>query len=137
MGIDASWPLQRVILTALSHDKKIVSFLGSPARIYDGPVEEEVYPYVKCGENRVKAWQSATFDGQEHELNFNLWSREGGYGQSKEIAAAIIERLHDADLKIPGHALVDLQFESSETRLVEENETYHCRLVFKGLTVSD
>ena len=52
-------------------------------------------------------------------------------------ASALIDELHNSDFPIPGHALVDLQFESSLTRFVESRRLYHCTVTFKGLTVSD
>ena len=89
------------------------------------------------GDSKATVWSSATFDGQEHILTFHLWTDKGGSTRSKEIAGAVIDRLHNADFPIPGHALVDMQFESSETRYKEESDLFHCRLTFKGLTVSD
>ncbi|HXV73159.1 MAG TPA: DUF3168 domain-containing protein, partial [Sphingomonadales bacterium] len=82
-------------------------------------------------------WSSATFDGQEHRLTFDLWTGQGGSAEAKKVAGCIIDRLHDADFPVPGHALVDLQFSSSETRYLEEEGLFLTHLVFTALTVSD
>ena len=87
--------------------------------------------------NDARAWSSATFDGQEHELAFDLWTSGGGSAESKEIAGAIIDRLHNADFPVTGHALVDLQFSNSETRYLQEKGVFQCHLRFRALTVND
>lgn len=137
MGTDASWPLQQAILDRLKSSKAICTHLGMPPAILDQGEAGEGYPFLRLGASRAKAWHSATFDGQEHEIIMHLWNRDGGSNRSKEMAAALVDELHDADFPVPGHALVDLQFDSSETRFSEPEAAYHCQLTFKGLTVSD
>jgi len=63
-------------------------------------------------------------------------------GQSADVelgalAAAVTERLHDADLPLPGHALIELQFERSESRFLDEDDIAACQMVFRALTVED
>lgn len=153
MGADAAWPLHKAISTTLAESKKLQSYLGNPLRLSDSHTPETPLPRLAFGDSRSRAWQSATFDGQEHEITLHLWSSPDDADQSRKIAGVIINLLHDADLPVPGHALVDLQFESSETRYISgENNgalapggtsgpageaAYHCLLTFKGLTVSD
>lgn len=137
MTKDATYPLHRGLVEHLKKGKEIHRHLGAPPRIYDSPAGRDVTPRLEFGECRARAWSSATFDGQEHDIVFNLYTGEGGAAASKEAAGAIIDRLHNADFPVPGHALVDLQFESSETRFHGQGEGAHCRLAFRALTVSD
>lgn len=145
MGTDAAWPLHKAISTCLVSSEELQVLLGNPLPLFDGQPGDGPLPRLVFGDSRSRAWQSATFDGQEHEITLHLWSPPGDAGQSRKIAGEIINLLHDADLPVPGHALVDMQFESSETRqLLGEGEcndagegVYHCLLSFKGLTVSD
>ncbi|MCG8505489.1 MAG: DUF3168 domain-containing protein [Sphingomonadales bacterium] len=137
MTTDASWPLQRSVHGALATCEALQPFLGDPPRILLRPCKETAFPHVTFGDSRSKTWSSATFDGQEHEMVLDIWSDQDAAADVKQIAAIVIERLHNADLPIPGHALVDLQFESSETRLWQEKRLEHCRLEFSALTVSD
>lgn len=137
MGADASWPLQQGILKHLKTSKSLQDHLGKPPRIFDQTEKRGIYPELLMGNSKAKAWSSATFDGQEHDLTFHLWTAEEGSAGAKKIAGSIIDRLHDADFPVPGHALVDMQFSSSETRYLEDKGLFHCRLVFKALTVSD
>lgn len=137
MSADATWPLQKGLLEHLKSDLSLKKHLSDPARIYDQQEKGEGYPKLTLGDSLAKAWSSATFDGQEHEITLHLWTSEGGSRASKEVAGLVIDRLHNADFPVPGHALVDLQFASSETRYKEEQGLFHCRLAFKALTVSD
>ncbi len=166
MGADAAWPLHKAISTVLAESTELRGFLGNPIRLTDGGLSDGFapdapMPRLAFGDSRSRAWQSATFDGQEHEITLHLWSPPGDANQSRQIAAAIINLLHDADLPVPGHALVDMQFESSETRhlagtkresgpgdgaavagetdngATADQGACHCLLTFKGLTVSD
>ena len=137
MGTDADWPLQRAVLDALRRDQAVRSHLGDPPRILDRPDPAADLPLLIYGAGRSRSWHSATFDGQEHDIVLDLRSGAGGSGRVREIAASIIDVLHDADLPLPGHALIDLQFEESETRFEEADGSYRCKLRFKGLTVAD
>lgn len=137
MGADASLPLQQGILLHLKSCKSLKAHLGDPPRISDQTEKTGVYPELLLGDSFAKAWSSATFEGQEHDLRLNLWTADGGSAAAKKIAGAVIDRLHDADFPVKGHALVDLQFASSETRYLEERGLFHCHLAFKVLTVSD
>lgn len=149
MGTDAAWPLHKAVMTVLAESSELQIYLGNPPRVFDGYVVDASMPHLAFGDNRSRAWQSATFDGQEHEITLHLWSPPDDAEQSRRIAGVIINLLHDADLPVPGHALVDMQFESSETRYLASNgcaggsegdngdQACHCLLTFKGLTVSD
>ena len=146
MGVDATWPLQQGLLKYLEQDLSLKKHLGKNVKIFDQneipgknsqSSDKAGFPKVILGDNFSKAWSSATFEGQEHDLTLHLWTNEGGSPASKKIAGVIIDRLHNADFPVPGHALVDLQFASSETRYREDLGRFHCRLQFKALTVSD
>jgi len=137
MSADATWPLQTGLFSHLRSDLSLKQHLGDPPKIFDQQEQAEGYPRLVWGDSKAKTWSSATFDGQEHEVTMHLWTSDGGSAASKEVAGALIDRLHNADFPVTGHALVDMQFASSETRYKEERGLFHCRLTFKALTVSD
>lgn len=137
MRADATWPLQQGLLSHLKSSKSIKDHLGKPPRIFEQNEKTGTYPELILGNSETKTWASATFDGQEHVLTFHLWTEQGGSAAAKKVAGAIIDRLHDADFPVKGHALVDLQFQSSETRYMQEKGLFHSNLRFKALTVSD
>lgn len=137
MGADASWPLEQGLLHHLKNCLSIKKHLGNPPRVITQGEKSGNFPELVMGDSTAKAWSSATFDGQEHRLTFDLWTSGGGSAEAKKVAGAVIDRLHDADFPVPGHALVDLQFASSETRYLEEEGVFLTRLAFTALTVSD
>jgi len=137
MSADATWPLQKGLFSHLRNDLSLKKHLSDPPRVFDQQEQADGFPRLVWGDSFAKVWSSATFDGQEHEIILNLWTCDGGSAVSKEIAGAVIDRLHNADFPVTGHALVDMQFSSSETRYKEELGLFHCRLTFKALTVSD
>lgn len=134
MTTDASWPLQTAILNALRNDGELVALLGGGEAIgrerRDGGETSLFF-----GDCATRAWHSATFDGQVHDIVIEVTCAAGG--PARAIASRIIGLLHDADLPIPGHALIELEFVSSETRSFERAGLEHSRLMFHGLTVSD
>lgn len=137
MGTDATWPLEVSLVKRLGESQRLKEILGEVPRITDLSRSEKEPPFLVIGNSKANSGHSATFDGQEHELELHLWTREGGCSGSKAAASALIDELHNADFPVQGHALVDLQFESSTTRYIASRRLYHCTLTFKGLTVSD
>lgn len=137
VAIDASWQFATAVLKHLTGEIRIEEHRGSQVPVYDEPADEQESPKILLGDSFSRSWHGTTFDGQEHDLTLHVWTIEGGSLGSKKISSQIINRLHNADFSIPGHALVDLQFESSETRYRRDKQQYHCRLAFRGLTVSD
>lgn len=135
MGADASWSLERAILSALRDSDRIRELLGETGAVISGTQHEDT-PVIAYAAATARAWHSATFDGQDHEITLLLKtsSRDAEIGA---LAAAVTARLHDADLHIPGHALIDLQFERSETRPLDESDIASCRMLFRALTVED
>lgn len=139
MGTDASWPLQQAIshrLRAHSGVQKLLQVAASTSN-RDGEERGGERPLDwRYGDGAARSWHSATFDGQEHDIGIELWVDETVW-PAREVAACFIDALHNADLQLNGHALVDLQFEQSETRTCEQRGQTHCILRFRALTVVD
>lgn len=144
MTSDASLGLCRAILKALKDDNRINSLLGPTGVIcksvnVTSVIEnKQARPAIMMGPGTVRCWHSATFDGQEHALTLDVLCCDEDQA-IRSLSSAIIERLHDADLPICGHALVSLEFECSETKPAssEYEGQDHCRMYFKALTISD
>lgn len=137
MSNDAALTLQRQVIFQLENNQNLQQQIDGDLKIFDQSDELNNLPRIVLGDTKTFAWQSATFDGQEHELLIVVWNKAGGSDKAKSIASAIMGVLHNADFPIEGHALVDMQFEKSETRYKENIEGYQTIIHFKALTVTD
>ncbi len=122
MSADSSWELQQAIYTALTGDAPL---MGMVQGVYDHVPQGAAFPYVTVGESSVRAWRAVGLDGVETTLILHVWSRERGRKQAKQIMAEIPRILDDADLTVPGHALIWLRFEFSQTILDADGVIYH------------
>lgn len=127
------WALQQAIYQALVADAALTNLLGGAA-VYDDVPQRAAFPYVTIGEGVARDWGSATEDGQEHTLSIHVWSKGRGRREVHAIADAVRAVLHDAPLSLPGHALVSLRFELSDTRRVQGGKAYHAILRFRAVT---
>lgn len=137
MSSDAALPLQREMIMQLQNNDVLQDQMGGSFVIMDKNKELHSYPVILLGETRAFAWQSATFDGQEHEVQLTVLNNIGGSDKAKSISSAIIGVLHNADFPVNGHALVDMQFEKSETKYLEDCKCFQSVIYFKALTVCD
>ncbi len=120
----ASWSLQRAIYDTLANDGDVVQRLGG-ARIFDDVPQKSPYPYLTLGQSVVRDWSTGTEDGAEHILTLHVWSRAEGRREAHDIMSSIRDALHDRDLALDGHRLVQLRHELSEARREPDGETYH------------
>lgn len=113
--MDAAAELQKAVLAALSGSAPLVALLGS-AKILDHAPANVAFPYITFGRVSVFDWSTATEPGAEHLVTLHVWSK----GKGKAEALAIMERLrgvlHDADLTLAGHQLVNMRLETSDLR---------------------
>ncbi|MCK5575662.1 MAG: DUF3168 domain-containing protein [Sphingomonadales bacterium] len=138
MSIDVSWPLRCAVKDKINNDEDVKLTMGKIPLVMDGGASGSAdLPFIYIGNTSSQAWHSATFDGQEHELDIHVVAAIDGGAHVQEISGAVINTLHDADLLLKGHALVDLQFERSETHECFDRKQFHTTVSFKALTVSD
>ena len=122
MSADSSWELQQAIYNALTGD---ATLMGMVQGVHDHVPQGAAFPYVTVGEGSARPWRAVGLDGVETTLILHVWSRERGRKQAKQIMAEMHRILDDADLAVPGHALIWLRFEFSETILDSDGITYH------------
>lgn len=120
----ASWSLQRAIYDTLANDGDVVQRLGG-ARIFDDVPQKSSYPYLTLGQSVVRDWSTGTEEGAEHILTLHVWSRAEGRRETHDIMTSVRDALHDRDLSLDGHRLVQLRHELSEARREPDGETYH------------
>ena len=131
MSADSSWELQQAIYTALTSDATLMALITG---VHDHVPQGAAFPYVTVGESTARDWSAAGVSGIETTLIVHVWSRERGHKDVKQVLAEIHRILHDADLTVPGHVLVWLRFEFSQTSLDADGATYHGIARYDALT---
>ncbi len=130
---NAQWELQRAIYQHLKSNPALQTELGTPARVYDDPPADAVFPYLTLGETRIKDWPGVE-GGVEHELRLHVFSRYAGRREVKRILASVYDALHDAALTVAGHELINIRFVFADAFRRQDGETYQGVARFRAVT---
>lgn len=133
MTSSASRALQVSIYETLRTDAGVLAALGG-ARIYDHVPRGAAYPYVTFGQSTVRDWSTGGEDGDEHVITLHIWSLAAGRAQVHDIIAAVRAALHDRDLPLAGHRLINLRHEFSEARREPDGERFHGIVRLRAVT---
>lgn len=131
--ISAALELQRAVFAALSGDTELVAVLGA-GRIHDHAPANLAFPYITFGRSSVYDWSTGTEDGNEHIFTLHVWSKADGKTQALEIMAHARRVLHDTNLAMTEHRLVNLREEFEEARYNDDHAVYHGVLRFRATT---
>jgi hypothetical protein len=129
----ASSALQAAIYARLTADSAVVATLGGP-RVYDDVPRSAAYPYLTFGQTAVRDWSTGGEEGDEHIVTLHVWSKAAGRRQAQDIIAAVRAALHDQDLPLAGHRLVNLRHEFSEARREPDGERFHGIVRLRAVT---
>ena len=77
----------------LSGDVAVQAILGAPARLYDNPPEDPIFPYLTYGPMRSSDIGGDEADIQTHTLTLHLWSRYGGRAEVIDAISAVVSAL--------------------------------------------
>lgn len=127
----ASWELQQAVFAALSADAALAARITG---VFDQVPSGTAFPYVAIGDSKADDWSSLTFTGQEHRFTIEVWSRDAGRMDVKEIMALVHDVLNDAALVLTNHQLVDLRLVGAEDTLEPDGITYRGTLKFRAVT---
>lgn len=128
----AVWDLQQAVHATLATDDAVLTHLGG-ARIYDDVPRGTVPPYITLAAFAARDWATGTEQGTEITFTVHAWSRAGGHKRPHLLADAVRAALHDRPLTLTAHHLVNLRFESSETRRERDGETYRVIARFRAV----
>lgn len=82
----------------------------------------------------MRNWSTGTDDGHEHVFTLQVWSRENGRREVTEAMGLLEDALHDVNLALDGHRLVNLRHEFSESRREIDGETYRGIIRYRAVT---
>ena len=129
----AGFALQKAIFEKLTSDAPTLAALGGP-RVYDDAPARTEFPFVTFGQSSERDWSTGSDEGFEHLVTLHVWSRARGRREAEQVIAAARAALHDQDLTLSGHRLINLRHEFSEARRDSDGETFHGIARFRAVT---
>ena len=115
--------LQAALLAYLRGQTSLAVWLGAPARVYDQPPVDVLYPYVTFGRVSAQSIGGVGAEVTEQVLNLMCVSRFGGSEEAKAIAAELRVLLDGPALDLPG--LVSLRVSYVDVfRSADQRTTY-------------
>jgi hypothetical protein len=129
-----SFALQQAVFAALSASSDLQALIGTPPRLFDYVPPDSAFPYVGLGDGHEADWSTATENGSEHTVQIDVWSREPGHKQAKQIADAIRATLNNAALTVSGATLIDIRHLATDFSREPDGQSFRARLQFRAVT---
>ena len=132
--IQAVIEISKAVHAVLSADLTVQDVLGLPARLYDNPPEDPVFPYLTYGSMRS---EDISGDGaviNTHTLTLHIWSRYGGRAQVMEVMGAITAALGSGTLSLTDRALVRAYVTYTDVFRASDGQTLHGLIRFSLTT---
>ena len=130
---DASRALQTAVYASLMADAGVKAEIGDPARIYDAPPVDAIFPYLTIGETKTRPLTG--IDGAvEHDVRLYAYSKYAGRLEIKRIMGAVYDALHDAPLQPQDHHLISLRFVFNDAFRRTDGVTYQAVSRFRAVT---
>lgn len=115
----------KAIHIALSNDVTVQNLLGDPARLYDHPPEDPIYPYLSYGPTRSEDVGGDLTPMITHSLTLHLWSRYGGREEILQCLSAVAEVLESTTLSLVDAHLVSANIVFSDHFRAPDGRTLH------------
>ena len=128
----ATFDLQEAVFAALKADLALVEALGG-AKFHDLTPADLSFPYVTFGRTSTYDWSTGTEAGSEHFFTLHVWSKHKGRKEALQLMELVRAALHERDLALAGHQLVNLRLEFSDMRYDEDLAVYDGSLRFRAV----
>lgn len=115
-------------------DAAVKAVLGDPARFYDDPPADPVFPYVSLGRVESRLSEASEAGGVEHAVTLHIWSRYGGRAEALDVIGALRAALHDAPLEPAGRRIVFVFAQFADVFRFGDGRTTHGVLRLRALT---
>jgi hypothetical protein len=132
--VSAEKALLAAMRAAMLEHAAIQAVLGDPARVYDDPPPDVIFPYVTLGRMESRPADASGGEAIEHVITLHAWSRYGGRAEALDVIAALRAALHNAPLTITGRELVLLLATFSDVFRSGDGRTTHGVLRLKAIT---
>jgi len=127
-----SFALQQAIFAALSASSDLTALVGN--RLFDFVPPDSAFPYVVLGDGGESDWSTSTENGTEHAIQIDVWSREPGHKEAKQIADVIRAALNNTALSVSGATLIDIRHLTTDFSREPDGQTFRARLQFRAVT---
>lgn len=135
--MSAERALVAAIRAAAMQDSAVQALAGDPARFYDDPPPDVVFPYITLGRAESKPAEASGSAAIEHVLTLHVWSRHGGRAEALDMIAALRAALHNAALDVEGCTLILLLVVFSDVFRSGDGRTTHGVVRLRALTEPD
>lgn len=132
--MSAERALAAAIRAAAMAHADVQAVLGDPARVYDDPPADPVFPYVTLGRLESRPAEASDSQALEHVVTLHVWSRYGGRAEALDVIAALRAALHDAALEVEGRRLVFLFVSFTDVFRSGDGRTTHGVARLRALT---
>jgi hypothetical protein len=133
MSVSAILALRRAIVAGLAADAALCAQLGG-AKFYDEAPRASEAPYLLFAEAQSRDWSTSDARGVEQFLTLAIVSTARGTREALDIAQRVVDLLDEAPLSLDGHALIDLRFQTMETRREQSGRFARVNLRFRATT---
>ena len=99
--------VSRALHAALAGDIRITDALGDPARLYDDPPEDPIFPYLTYGPIRSEDNSVDSARLTAHLITLHIWSRYTGRAEALALMGTIASVLSDAPMELTAATLVN------------------------------
>lgn len=89
------------------------------------------FPFIEIGNSQDIPDDAGGDEGVSHFIDIHSYSRADGQKQIKQIAQAIRDALHGADLTVSGKVSAHCWLDSARTMQDRDGETRHCIQTFQ------
>jgi len=127
-----SFALQQAIFATLSASSDLQTLIGN--RLFDYVPPDSAFPYVVLGDGAESDWSTSTEDGTEHSIQIDVWSREPGHKEAKQIADVIRAALNNSSLTVSGATLIDIRHLTTDFSREPDGQTFRARLSLRAVT---
>jgi len=114
-----SFDLQTILYSTLNGDSTLDVIVGNN-KIFDNVPQDTSYPYVVIGNINVINRGTKNLDGNEYNIDIDVWSEYRGKKEISNAMERIYELLHDTTYSVSGADMVVSQVRNTIT-LVENN----------------
>ncbi len=136
MSYAISSALQAAVYGALAGDAVLQSLVGDA--VYDA-VPSGILPdlYLRLGSETVQDASDGSGGGAVHLFTVSVITSSPGFTRAKEVAAAVSDALHDADLPLVRGHLVSLRFVQAAAKRIDTVSAQQIDLRFRARVQDD